>query len=285
MKAKCWLLNEDPFWQGAKQWYYNWLGVKLNYKNPKNMNEKLMWLSRYWQDPRKTECADKILVRDYVKKSGFEEILLPIYGIWNNANEINFEALPEQFVLKCNHGCGYNIICKERKSLDKDLVKNQLNKWIGEVYGKAYYEIHYAKIKPRIFCEKYLPSIEKSVIDYKIHCINGKPYCFLICSDRDDSKNEITLSSYSLDWKHLNLLKKEGPKDIPMPKNLKKMVNIATVLSKPFPYVRIDLYEIEGVVYFGELTFTPHGNIMDYYKDEVLLEMGRLLKLPEKYNN
>lgn len=243
-----------------------------------------MWLSRYWQDPRKSEYADKVLVREYVKKCGFEDILLPIYGIWNTADEIDFDKLPNQFVLKCNHGCGYNIICKDKNALDQNEAKHQLNKWLSEVYGMSYYEIHYAKIKPLVFCEKYLPSLEKSVIDYKIHCINGEPFCFFVCSDRDDSKNEVVFSSYSLDWEHLNYLKEEGPENIPKPQNLDRMLKIANTLSKPFPYIRVDLYEVEGVVYFGELTFTPHGNIMDYYKDDVLLKMGELLKLPKKYN-
>ncbi len=243
-----------------------------------------MWLSRYWQDPRKSEYADKVLVREYVKKSGFEDILLPIYGIWDTADKIDFNLLPNQFVLKCNHGCGYNIICKDKSTLDKNAAKQQLSKWLNEVYGMSYYEIHYAKIRPLAFCEKYLSSLEKSVIDYKIHCINGNPFCFLLCYNRDDSKDEVSLSSYSLAWEHLDYLKKEGRINISRPKNLEKMIKIASILSKPFPYVRVDLYEIEGVVYFGELTFTPHGNIMDYYKDEVLLKMGELLKLPKKYN-
>lgn len=282
----CKISKEYAYWEGARRWYFNWIRQELDYNHPRNLREKLMWLSRYWQDPRKTECADKYLVRDYIKKCGLESTLIPIYGVWENADAIDFDSLPDQFVLKCNHGSGYNIICRDKNTFDKAFAIKTLNSWLEETFGLDTYEIHYADIKPLIYCEQFLPSLDNSVIDYKIYCLNGKPCNMLVCSDRKEHE-EPNLSTYSMDWERLDLLKEtsESGKIVPKPKCLEKMYEIAAKLSEPFPFVRVDLYEIKGKVYFGEMTFTPKGNMLDDYKDEVLLEMGKKLTLPPKYKN
>lgn len=274
--------KEWKFWYGAKQWYYNWIHQTLDYNNPKSLREKLMWLSRYWQSPLRTEYADKYLVRRYIIQCGYKETLLKLYGVWDDAMDINFSELPDQFVLKCNHGSGYNIICKDKSKLDIEKTISTLNQWKNEIYGLDFYEVHYSLIKPCIYAEQYLPSLESSVIDYKFQCINGEPQFILVCTDREPEKHKVCFSSYSCSWERLDYLKQEAERKIPKPLNLEKMIVMARELAKPFPYVRVDLYEIEGKIYFGELTFTPQGNIMDYYKDEVHEKYGKKLVLPSK---
>ncbi|MDR2993393.1 MAG: glycosyl transferase [Bacillus cereus] len=269
-------------YEDARLYYLNRTGKMLSYSHPHNINEKLMWLSRYWKNPLKVTCADKYLVREYVKECGCENILIPLYGVFKSANDINFDALPNSFVLKCNHGCGYNILCKNKNEFDIEKAKIFLNTWMAETYGLESYEYHYAEIKPLIIAEEFLnPSSNEPITDYKIHCINGEPLFILICSDRDVEKHQVNLISYSLDWERLDYLKSEG-KNIPKPVRLKEMIEYASKLSKPFPYVRVDLYYIENQIYFGELTFTPAANIMDYYKDSALDLMGKRLILPKK---
>jgi len=280
----CKFSKDYAYWEGAYWWYYKAKGKELDYGNPQDLSEKLMWLSRYWQDPRKSDCADKYKVRQYIRDCGFEDILVPIYGVWENASDIDFQKLPSQFVLKCNHGCGYNIICKDKTNINKEQIIQTLNGWLKETYGFENYEVHYAKIKPLIICEMYLPSLDSSVIDYKIYCLNGKPHSILVCSDRDE-KHDCNLSTYSLDWERLNFLKETSDSgcDIPKPQHLPQMIEIAEKISAPFPFVRVDLYEIEGKIYFGEMTFTPQGNLLTYHKDDVLIEMGKKLILPSKF--
>lgn len=283
-KIRCKISKEYAYWEGAYWWYYKRTGKQLSYKHPQNLSEKLMWLSRYWQHPLKTECADKYLVRDYVKKCGFDDILIPLYGVWNKAEDIDFDKLPEQFVLKCNHGCGYNIICKDKRKINKEEIIKKLNGWLNETYGLEYFEFHYSKIKPRIICEKYLSSLEKSVIDYKFLCLNGKPETILVCHNRDENGHPEFIS-YSLDWKRVNYLNEssDSKRELPQPSKLLEMIDIAKRLSRPFPFVRVDLYEIDGHIYFGELTFTPQANILDYYTEETLLNWGKKLTLPSKF--
>ena len=258
-------------------------GKRLNYCFPRDINEKLHWLARYWQHPLIVQCADKYLVREYVKNCGFEDTLVPLLGVYNNAREIDFDMLPSKFVLKCNHGYAYNILCDDKTQLDKEKAVLQLNSWLSDDFGKRTFQFHYSKIAPKIICEEYLDfSGEKSLIDYKIHCLNGKPAFFWLCTQRDHHSHSAIFTSYSLEWEKLSLFHDEGQVDIPKPERLTEMIAYASILSKPFPYVRVDLYYVNGKIYFGEMTFTPMRNIMKFYKDSTLKMMGKQLKLPKK---
>ena len=253
---------------------------RLNYKNPVSFNEKLFWLNRYWQDPVKVQCSDKFLMREFVREKGLSNLLNKFYGVWENADDIVFENLPDSFVLKCTHGCGFNIVVKNKDQIDQKKVKKQLSDWLLIDYGKLYNEFHYSKIKPRIICEKYLKEIDSDlIVDYKVHCLNGMPAFFLICRERENGKAK--LSSYSLDWHRLPYLKNEDSITIPRPECLNEIIQNSKLLSAEFPYVRLDYYIIDGVPFLGEFTFTPYANTVSYYKDEVLLEIGKLLFLPE----
>ena len=253
---------------------------------PMDLNEKLLWLSYYRRDPLKAQCADKYKCREYVTKECglLEELLVPLYGVWNSADDINFSSLPESFVLKCNHGCGYNIIVTDKSKLDYENAKQTLNKWLSEDYAGNASEIHYKDIRPHvIMCEKYLSPHpgENSQTDYKLFCINGEVMFIFVCYNRDNN-GEALYATYSTVWEQLFYTKNEPTSHITPPKSLNQMLLYAKSLSKPFPFVRIDFYEYEEAPLLGEMTFTPYGNIMTYFKDDVLMKYGQKLRLPKK---
>lgn len=270
------------FWQAVDQLYYDRTGKKMNYKNPQDINEKLMWLSRYWQNPLISQCADKYRMREYVKSCGLEDLLVPIYGVWQKADDIPFDELPDKFVLKCNHGSGYNIVCTNKEDLNKQQTVQQLNEWLKIDYGKVTLEPHYSIIPPVVYCEKFLPFKKKQPADFKFHCINGEPY-FIQVTDFTTSTLVTSNSSFSMKWEQLFNFKNEEIKNINKPIQLDYMVKYAKILSSAFPYVRVDFLEVDGNLYIGELTFTPHGRVLDYLKDDVIKNMGELLILPPKY--
>lgn len=278
--------KEKTLLHNIRQDYYNAYGRYPDLKRPKDLNEKLLWLSYYWRHPLKARCADKYLCREYVtKESGLpENLLVPLYGVWNSAEDIDFSSLPENFVLKCNHGCGYNIIVKDKSKLDYEAAKQTLNKWLAEDYAGNASEIHYKDIHPHvILCEKYLEpqNDDISQTDYKLLCINGEPQFILVTSDRD-SCGEATLTTFSKEWKQLYYIKNESTAAISKPKSIEAMLRYAAVLSKNFPFVRVDFYEVDGKPLLGEMTFTPYGNIMTYFKDDVLMKYGQKLRIPQK---
>lgn len=274
--------------------YYRWLycekiyqystGKKLNWKNPNDINQKLFWLARYWQNPLIVDLSDKIKVREYLKNLSLEYILTPLYNMYDSVDEIDFEKLPNQFVLKLNHGSAMNIIVKDKMKINYQEVKDKLNDWYNIDYGLDIGEFHYSKIEKKIVCEKFLESGDsKSLIDYKLHCFNGEPVFFLICSDRKSDINKVSLTSYDLEWNRLYYLNNEEDNFLEFEKPLKinEMIMIARILSKPFPYVRVDLYYVDNKIFFSELTFTPAANIMHYYKQTTLDMMGNMLILPK----
>lgn len=273
-----------PFWYSCYYYKKN-TGKLLNYNYPNDINQKLFWLSRYWRNPLIVKCADKYKVREYVLECSLGNILVPIYGVYNNFDYIDFDLLPDRFVLKTNNGYASNYICNDKSKIDIEAVKEKFSNWFNSDFGYKTAEYHYTKIEPKIICEKnLLDEGSLSLIDYKIHCINGEPHSILVCSERNVEDHTLILSSYSLDWDKLNVLIDEESRMhyIEKPDGLVDMINYARILSKPFPYVRVDFYYINNCVYFGELTFTPAANIMDYYKQSFLDMMGEALKLPKK---
>lgn len=256
---------------------------KLNLDNPTLFNEKLMYLklNDYYKNPLVIKGADKVLVRDYVKDCGCSELLTKIYGVYNDAKEIDFDSLPDKFVLKCNHGCGYNIICTDKNTFDKESAIKKLNKWKKQKFGYETCETHYFKIKPLIFVEEYIET-EAGIMpnDYKIYCFNGKAKVVLVCSERDEG---VKVNFFDLDWNELFYRDKKyrSTKKILKPNNLNKMIKYAEKLSKPFPFVRVDFYDDSKRVIFGELTFTPARCCADY-NEYGSLELGQMLDL-KKY--
>ena len=253
-------------------------GRRLNYRHPKDINEKLYWLNRYWQEPLKTQCADKFAVRKYIEENGLGSILVPLLGVWNNVEQIDFDELPNQFVLKCNHGSGYNIVCLNKENLDVKQTKETLTSWMQIDFSSLAYELHYKDIPRKIICEELLSPT--APIEYQAWCINGKPESFLVCRKRFEGGYDSW--SYSLDWKRLYERFRENEEDLPRPSNLDQIIEYAKILSKPFPFVRTDFYDVDGKIYFAELTFTPAGNILSAYKESFINRLGKNLVLPKK---
>jgi len=255
------------------------IGKKLNLEEPKDFNEKLQWLNLYENNDKKIACTDKYAVRDYLKEKGFEKYLPKLLGEYSNANAINFDELPNKFVLKCTHGCGFNIICQNKEALNIEQVKEKLNKWMQTDFGKMAGEVHYSKIKPRIICEEFIDALGESVpIDYKIHCFNGVPKFIMACTERFENLKFIF---YDLNWNRLEYQAKSWycDKKVERPKGLEKMLEIAEEISKDFTFVRVDFYDVNGEVMIGELTFTPNAGRIKYMSEEALLEIGDMLDI------
>lgn len=259
------------------------VGYKLNLDNPKTYNEKIQWLKFYYHNPLMTKCADKVEVRNYIKETVGEQYLIPCLGIYDNPDEIDFDRLPNRFVLKVNWGCKQNIIVKDKSKLNITEAKTKLKNWLKPQSNHYYhfFEWQYKDIKPKIICEQFVVG-DKDLKDYKFHCTNGKFRRLLVIG----AKNEIKRFCNFYD-KNLNLLnlknggaikedEKVNLKDFP------KMVELAQKLAKPFPVVRVDFYEdINKNIYLGELTFTP-GNGTDVFEPfDWDYKLGEDIILPE----
>ena len=258
-------------------WYMFREGRKPNFENPKDFNERLMALNlkNYRDDKMRKliiQCADKYAVREYVEKKGFGDILVECYGVYDNFNEIDFEKLPDQFVMKTTNASGQNYICLDKSKMDKAAVKKQFEEWMGGTndFGLTTGEWHYSQMKPRIIIEKYLSILgDASLVDYKFHCINHKVYGEYVCYDRVVNTHIVNYDHYDADWNLTDgVLPNFHPTQrlLPKPQNFEKMKEIAVALSSDFNYVRLDMYDIEGKIYFGEMTFTPMGNYLPYRK-------------------
>lgn len=266
--------------------YENWTGKRLNLRHPEDINHQLMRLSlEAYKDPIQHQLrvmgADKYLVREYVKSKGLEDILIPSYGVYDSFDEIDFEKLPNQFVIQTNFGCGHIWICKDKKKELADIEKwrKQFNEWMAiKDLGWTTGEWQYAEIPHKLVITKYLDSLgEISVNDYKFHCMHGQVYgCFAAYDRIPGVDHGVQFDHYDLNWKLTDgILPSYHPKqrEIPKPKHYQRMLDISQILSKDFPYCRVDLYEADDKVYFGELTFTPQGNVLSYYTDETVADM------------
>ena len=267
----------------VKRRYKIRFGKNLNFNEPSNFNEKILWLEKNWQNPLIVQCADKYRLHEYVRQIGLENIMPEIYGKWENAYQIDWDTLPEKFVIKCNHGAKWNIICTNKKNFDKKDAEKRLASWLKMDYGQREFEVHYSHIKPVIFAEEYIePNSDKLMPeDYKIYCFNGKPAFLLVCLERE---KELELEWYDFEWNVFDIGAKPNKQKAKMPKSLHKMVKYAEKLSKPFPFVRVDFYDRAGEPVLGELTFTPMYGMAKYYSEEGNKKIGDMLTLPPKYN-
>lgn len=271
--------TDAGYWHCAKKYYYSATGKKLDYRHPKDLNEKLMWLERYWQHPLKTICSDKYQVRHYITQHGMSDTLVPLIGVWDKVEDIDFSALPIQFVLKCNHGSGYNIICHDKSRLDIEATKLTLNQWMSRNFDKVAFEIHYRAIPHKILCEQLIS--QTAPLEYQIWCVNGKAHSFLVCRKNLDETYDAW--SYSLDWKPRNDRKEESAGEPPKPHDIQRLIRYAELLAEPFPFIRVDFYEVDKKIYFAEMTFSPASNILSAYKDEYIQSMGDKLFLPRPW--
>jgi hypothetical protein len=269
----------------AKLRYREIRGTWPDLKNPQSFDEKLLWLMLYWRHQLKSQCGDKYAMRSYVKERGLEHILPELHGVYLHSNEIDFDVLPQRFVLKCTHGCGFNIVCKNKKKLDIEEAKQKLDEWMKVDFSKAYGEIHYASMKPRIICECYLDDLDNELpCDYKVYCFHGKVHCTMACTARS-LNGPANYDLYDRQWKNKLPYSKSSllaDRNIPKPDAYDEIIRSAERLSQPFPFVRVDFYSIKGKAVLGEMTFTPSGCIDTGYTDMAQRELGKMITLPEK---
>ncbi len=255
---------------------------KLNWKNPTRYTEKLQYLRLfvYPHMPLVSQCAGRVGVRDYVKENGYENLLIKCLGIYNSFDEIDFDTLPNQFAMKCSHGCAMNFICFDKTQLNKAELRKKFNKWMRTNYGKKTVELHYSPIKPQIIIEELMLENGKLPTEYKIHVFNGAAKSLYVVTSRGV---DIRYNNYYIDWTPFDGSQFNGWKktDYPLvkPNNFSEMVKVAEKLANPFPFVRVDLYSINGKIYFSEMTFTPAKGTLILDDDKCDFEMGEWLDI------
>ena len=260
----------------------------LNWFRPKDLNEKINWLKYNSDTSLWTLCADKYRVREYIHEKGLDDTLVKLYGVWDKAEDVDWDALPKSFVLKTNNGSGDILVCKDKSKLNVYETVRKYASLLSKSFSDTNGEPHYAAMKPCLIAEKLLDSSKQQIetdtlIDYKIWCFNGKPHHVFTCNNRH--KGSLEIATYDLDWNRhdeCNIYSshyKQSKFDLPKPASLEKMLSIATKLSEGIPQVRVDLYEVDGKPYFGEMTFTSAGGFMNYFTSKFLREMGDLVDL------
>ena len=261
-------------------------GRKLNLKNPQRYTEKIQWFKLNYRDPVMQQCADKYLVREYVKSKGLGHVLNDLYSVFHDPNEISFEGLPEKFVLKLSNGSSTNLLVENKADLDIEQVKKTFRQFYSQSGASAGREwVYKTDKKPVIIAEQFLtdPDNENgSLRDYKILCFNGKPE-YIICVDGRYTEHYCHVV-YDSDWNKQNVVigESSADTDYARPETLEQMLDIAAILSEDFPAARIDLYSIQGKIYFGEITYFPWSGYMRFTPDEFDYELGSKFILPKK---
>lgn len=254
-----------------------------NLKNPQTYSEKLQWLKLYDRKPVYTTMVDKYAVKKYVADIIGEEYIIPTLGVWDKFEDIDFDSLPEQFVLKCTHDSGGIVICKDKSSFDAVAAKNKINDSLKTNYYLHGREWQYKDVKPRIIAEKYM--VDESgyeLKDYKFFCFDGKMKLFFIAKDRGSKTEETKFDFFDADFNHLPFTNGHPNSEPPYfkPENFEKMKELAEQLSQNIPQIRVDFYNIEGHIFFGELTFYHWGGLMPFDPPEWDAKLGEWIKLP-----
>jgi len=262
------------------------MNKKLNLENPQTYNEKLQWQKLYDRRPEYTMMVDKYAVRQYIAEQLGEEYLIPLLGVWDNPDEIDFDALPEQFVLKCNHNSGVGMeICKDKSKLNIESVKKELRKGLKENYYLTGREWPYKNVKRRIIAEQFM--VDESGVelkDYKFFCFDGDVKALFIATDRP---HDTKFDFYDIEFNHLPFTNghPNADRELQKPKGFDQMIEFAKKLSKGIPQVRIDFYDINGHVYFGEMTFFHWSGFVPFEPEEWDYKFGSWIDLEKENNN
>ena len=292
-KIKYKLLFDDDPRRVANYRFRKAFGRSIDWEHPRDLNEKIQWLKFYSDTSSWSRLADKYAVRDYVAEKGYGDMLVKLYGHWERAEEIDWEALPEQFVLKLNNGCGDILICRDKSRLNRRKVIRRFARLLrkGNTYGYITAEPHYATIKPCIIAEELLDHTHQAVasdtlIDYKIWCLDGEPVCIRVYMNRN--RHSTPSSLYDTQWvSHPEWIAKSkhyGTDALPVPRpaSLDRMLEAARAFSAGHPQMRVDLYEVDGKPYFGELTMTAANGCINSFTKEYLVELGDRVTLPKR---
>ena len=255
-------------------------------KQPKTFDEKLQWLNLFWQEPLKARCGDKFTVRGFVEEHQLGYILPELFGVYEASEDLRLEDLPNRFVLKCSHGCKCNVFCPDKATLDWALTKSNLDSWMKQDFSMPSGELHYSSMTPRIICEEFLQDGTENTLptDYKVFCFGGRAYCTMIATAREANGNA-KLAFYDLEWKRklpYCIPELQASCEIEKPAAYEEIVSCAEILSRGFPFVRMDFYSVNGRARLGEMTFTPGACVSaDYMTEFAQQELGRMIELPD----
>ncbi len=270
--------------ESLRGWYTAKTSEALDFDDVRTYNQKAQWLKLFDATPEKTRLADKYLVRDWVAERIGERYLIPLLGVYDTADEIDFSALPEAFVLKTNHGSGGVCVVDGTHAADTAKIRRDLSTSLSKNFALQHgYEIHYMNIPPKIVAEENIDRAATGLVEYKVNCFGGKPHS-VWCSTGLTGKAKHCRDCYDTNWNLLPHLASYPNLDagVPRPDNLDELLDVASKLSQGFAHVRVDLFEVEGRVYFGEMTFTPTSGIISFNPPEARWDYGRLIELPEK---
>ncbi|SNU03307.1 TupA-like ATPgrasp [Prevotellaceae bacterium MN60] len=257
------------------------MSYKLDLDNPQTYNEKLQWLKLFDRQPIYTTMVDKYAVKKYVAEIIGEKHIIPTIGVWERPEDIEWDKLPNQFVLKCTHDSGGLVICRDKETLDKKAAIKKLNKSLHNNYYMAGREWPYKNVHRRILAEKFMSDEFGDLRDYKFFCFNGEPKMMFLLKERS---KKARLNFYDLDFNKLPFERgyPNFDDEVEKPKGWDEMIKLARMLSKNIPQVRVDFYDINGEIYFGELTFSPGSGFETFYPEEWDKTIGEWIKLPAR---
>lgn len=277
-------LNDEQLRALCAEQYYRYSGKTLDWNHLEMLFEKMQWAKLYDHDPRRTRLADKYAVRSWVAETIGEEYLVPLYGVWDRYQDIEWEKLPKQFVLKTSHGSGDAVIVRDKNNRtfrEKLECYRKIQKAMETDLSTVLCELHYHDIPHRIIAEELLGDGSADVPDFKFFCFDGNPVCCWV--DRDRRTNHCR-DFYDMEWNHLpwTLSHPNSAKENPKPQNYEEMIELAKKLSKGFSFVRVDLYNLNGKIYFGEMTFTSGSGVTRFRPDEANKMLGDMWHLEMK---
>ena len=259
-------------------------GYWPNWNNPQTYHEKLNWLKLYNRKPEYTTMVDKYAVKDFVAKQIGQDYVIPTIGVWDRPEDIEWEKLPDKFVLKTTHGGGNSgvVICRDKRSFKKEDAILKLNRSLEQDIYRSLREWPYKDVPRRILAEKYIEGDNHDLPDYKFFCFNGEVKALFIGTER--SSGDVKFDYYDDQFNHLNLVQKHpmSGKKQQKPKNFEEMKRVACVLSQGIPHVRVDLYNVNGKIYFGELTFFHHGGVTPFHPQSWDFTFGSWIHLPKE---
>lgn len=255
----------------------------LSLKRPRRFDEKLQWYKLHYRDPLMTTLSDKYAVRQHLAARGYGRLLNELYGVYDRVEDIDWPALPRRFVLKATHGSGMNILCRDKEALDREKCYARMRRWLQRNYFDSGRQWAYKNIPPRLICERYLENEEfGQLFDYKFYCFNGKPEVVFACTGRY-GRGGVRYNTYDMGWTQIPVYKgvREFGTVKEKPGNFDEMVAIACDLSRGFPFIRVDLYFVEGRTIFGELTFYPDSGMIAFWPSRYDFFFGDLFVLLE----
>ena len=267
--------------------YYLRMGKRLNLRHPVTYNEKIQWLKLYARRPIDTTLSDKYAVKEYIAKTIGERYVIPLIGVWDKFDDIDFDKLPNQFVLKCTHDSGGVVICKDKSLFDVEEARKVINRGLKNDYYVFSRERAYRDIPRRIIAEEYREdSKTKELRDYKFFCFNGEPKALFIASDRQANGEETKFDFFDMDYNHLPFTNGHPNASVlpEKPSCFEEMKSLAAKLSEGIPHVRVDFYEVNGQVYFGEMTYSHWGGMTPFEPEEWDIIFGDWIKLPKLDN-